>query len=122
MKKYRVRYETQILVPREGTEIVEAPGKGQAMLAVQMRLHPDVRPDEPYFHFEPLTIRPLPVPGTFEVTYRTKIPTVLTGEMEMEAESPDKVVFKVRARVHPELIPPKCFKAVEIVEIGETGA
>ena len=121
MKKYRVRYETRILVPREGTEIVEAPGKGQAMLAVQGRLHPEARPDEPYFHFEPLSIRPLPVPGSFEVSYRTKIPTELTGEMEVEAESPDKAAFKVRATVHPELIPPKCFRAVEVVEVGQAG-
>jgi hypothetical protein len=117
MKTYRVRYETKILTKKEGTEIVEAQGKGQAMLAAQMRLHPDARPDEPYFYFEPLSIRPLPVPGTFEVRYQTKIASELTGEMEVAAENADKAVAKVRFTVHPDLIPPKCFKAVEVVEV-----
>jgi len=116
MKKYRVRYETKILTKKEGTEIVEAEGKGQAMLAAQKRIHPDVRSDEPYFYFEPLSIRALPVPGTFEVRYQTKITSEMSGEMTVEAENADKAVAKVRFTVHPELIPPKCFQAVEVVE------
>jgi len=122
MKKYRVRYETKILEGREGTEIVTATGKGQAMLAAQQRLHPDARPDEPYFHFEPLSIRPLAVPDSFEVHYRTKVAMDLTGTIEVEAETPDKAAAKARFTVHQELIPPKCFKAVEVVEVGEAGA
>lgn len=121
MKKYRVRYETKVLTKKAGTEIVEAEGKGQAMLAAQKRIHPDVRDDEPYFYFEPLAIRPLAVPGTFEVHYQTKIASDMSGEMEVEAESADKAVAKVRFKVHPDLIPPKCFKAVEVTEVGAAG-
>lgn len=117
MKTYRVRYETKILTKKEGTEIVEAEGKGQAMLAAQKRIHPDQRADEPYFHFEPLSIRALPVPGTFEVRYKTKIASDMSGEITMEAENADKAVAKVRFKVHPDLIPPKCFRAVDVAEV-----
>lgn len=121
MKKYRVRYQTQIFTDREGTEIVAAQGKGQAMLAAQGRIHPEARPDEPYFHFEPLSIRPVDAPDTFEVRYRTKVSTDLAGEIEVEAESPEKAASKARFAVHKELIPPQCFRVVEVVEIGAGG-
>jgi len=120
MKKYRVRYETQVFEDREGTEVVSASGKGQAMLAAQQRIHPDVRPDEPYFHFEPLSIRPLAEPGTFEVRYRTKVASDRSGEVEILAASPEDAGKKARFAVHPELIPPRCFRAVTIVEIGQS--
>ncbi len=121
MKKYRVRYETRLLEDREGVEVVTAPGKGQAMFVVQARLHPKERTDEPYFHFEPLAIRRLEAPDAYEVTYRTKIETEVAGEIEVAAEDAGKAAAKARFAVHKELIPPKCFKAVEIVEIGEAG-
>lgn len=117
MKKYRVRYETKLLRDKEGVEVVAAAGKGQAMLAAQARIHPDERPDEPYFHFEPLTIRALETPDTFEVAYKTKVEEPISGEVEVAAETADKAAAKARFAVHRELIPPKCFKALEIVEI-----
>lgn len=116
MPTYCVRYETRILQDKEGTEVVTAPGKGQAMLAAQARVHPQERRDEPYFHFEPLTIRLLDA-ETYEVAYRTRVETPLSGEVEVEAENPDKAVAKARFAVHRELIPPKCFKAVDIVPV-----
>lgn len=115
MPKYRVRYETKIMQEKEGVEVVAASGKGQAMLAAQANVHPDQRRDEPYFHFEPLTIRALDSAGSYEVAYRTKVETPLSGEVEVEAADADKAVSKARFAVHRELIPPKCFKAVEIV-------
>ena len=117
MKKFLVRYETRIFKDRQGTEVVCAPGKGQAMLAAQARVHPDVRPDEPYFHFEPLTIRQVE-PGRYEVAFRTKIEKPVSGEVDVEAADIDKAVSKARLAVHQELIPPKCFKAVAVEEIG----
>ena len=119
MKKYRVRYETKILTPVEGTEVVTASGKGQAMFAVQARLHPTVRNDEPYFHFEPLTIRKLETPDAYEVVYRSKVETDLAGEIEVAADDAAKAVAKARFAVHQELIPPACFKATEVVEIAQ---
>lgn len=119
MKKYRVRYETKMLEAREGVEVVQAPGKGQAMFAVQAKLHPNARTDEPYFHFEPLAIRPLETPGAYEVSYRTKIENAVSGDVEVAAEDADKAATKARFAVHQELIPPKCFRAVDVVEIGE---
>ncbi|EFL49182.1 conserved hypothetical protein [Solidesulfovibrio fructosivorans JJ]] len=117
MPKYRVRYETRIMQGKEGTEVVTASGKGQAMLAAQAIVHPDQRRDEPYFHFEPLTIRPLEAEGTYAVAYRTKVETPLSGEVEVEATDADKAVSKARFAVHQELIPPKCFKALEVVAV-----
>jgi len=119
MKKFRVRYETKILTPREGTEVVTASGKGPAMFAVQALLHPTARNDEPYFHFEPLSIRLLEAPDTYEVVYRTKIETDLAGEIEVAAETEEKAAAKARFAVHQELIPPKCFRALEIVALGD---
>jgi hypothetical protein len=121
MKKFLVRYETRIFKDRQGTEVVCAPGKGQAMLAAQARVHPDVRPDEPYFHFEPLTIRRLEAdgPDTYEVAYRTKVETELSGEVEVAAEDADKAANKARFAVHQELIPPRAFKALVVTEIGD---
>lgn len=119
MKKFRIRYETRLLEAREGVEVVAASGKGQAMFAVQAKLHPTARTDEPYFHYEPLAIRPLDAPDTYEVSYRTKIEKAVSGDVEVAAEDADKAVAKARFAVHQELIPPKCFRAVEIVEIGE---
>lgn len=119
MKKYRVRYETKVLSAREGTEVVSADGKGQAMLAAQARIHPSVRTDEPYFHFEPLTIRRLEAPEAYEVTYRTKVETDLAGEIEVAAEDEEKAVAQARLAVHRELIPPKCFKALAVTEIRD---
>jgi hypothetical protein len=118
MKKYRVRYETRMLREREGVETVSAPGKGQAMLAAQARVHPGERADEPYFHFEPLTIRALDAPGTFEVAYRTKVEEPVSGEIEVAAEDAAKAAAKARFAVHQELIPPKCFQALEVVEVA----
>ncbi|UJX40329.1 hypothetical protein K9F62_16735 [Desulfovibrio sp. JY] len=117
MPKYRVRYETRIMQAKEGAEVVTATGKGQAMLAAQAIVHPDQRRDEPYFHFEPRTIRPLEPAGTYEVAYRTKVETPLSGEVEVEAADADKAVSKARFAVHQELIPPKCFKALEVVAL-----
>lgn len=122
MKKYRVRYETRIFEDREGTETVSASGKGQAMLTAQRRIHPDVRADEPYFHFEPLSIRPLEPPGTFAVRYRTKIGTDRSGEVVVTAATPKEAASKARFAVHPELIPPRCFRAMCITEIGPADA
>ncbi|EHJ46675.1 hypothetical protein DFW101_0658 [Solidesulfovibrio carbinoliphilus subsp. oakridgensis] len=121
MKKFLVRYETKIFKDREGTEVVSASGKGQAMLAAQARVHPDARPDEPYFHFEPLTIRRLEAdgPDTYEVVYRTKVETELSGEIEVAAEDADKAAGKARFAVHQELIPPKAFKALAVTELGD---
>lgn len=119
MKKYRVRYETRLLENREGVEVVTASGKGQAMFAVQAMLHPDVRADEPYFHFEPLAIRPLEKPDTYEVSYRTKIERAVSGDVDVAAEDADKAAAKARFAVHQELIPPKCFRAVDVAEIGD---
>ena len=119
MKTYRVRYETQLEQEKEGTEIVSASGKGQAMLAAQQRIHPDMRPDEPYFHFEPLSIRPLETPGTFAVHYRTRVGTPRSGVIDIQAASVQEAASKARFAVHPELIPPRCFNAVEIVEINQ---
>jgi len=121
MKKYRVRYETKIQSDREGVEVVTASGKGQAMLAAQSRVHPGVRNDEPYFHFEPLTIRRLEGDGsdTYEVAYRTKVETDLAGEIEVAAEDADKAAAKARFAVHQELIPPRCFKALAVTEIAD---
>lgn len=116
MKKYRVRYETRMFREKAGVEIVAASGKGQAMLAAQARVHPGERPDEPYFHFEPLTIRLLEGEGTYEVAYRTKVEEPVSGEVEVAAEDADKAAAKARFAVHQELIPPKCFKALEVVE------
>lgn len=121
MKIYRVRYETAFVEDREGTEIVSASGKGQAMLAAQSRVHPDVRPDEPYFHFDPISIRPLDTPGTFEVRYRTKINIPRSGVIDIEAETPEEAASKARFAVHPELIPPRCFRAVAVDPV-ETSA
>lgn len=118
MKKYRVRYETRLFRDKEGVETVSAPGKGQAMLAAQARLHPNERADEPYFHFEPLTIRALDAPGTFEVAYRTKVEEAVAGEIEVAAEDAAKAAAKARFAVHQELIPPKCFRALEVVEVA----
>ncbi|WP_300164883.1 hypothetical protein [Solidesulfovibrio sp.] len=118
MKTYRVRYETRLMREREGVEVVAASGKGQAMLAAQARVHPDERADEPYFHFEPLTIRALDS-GDYEVAYRTKVEEPVSGEIEVAAESPDKAAAKARFAVHQELIPPKCFKALEVVEAAD---
>ncbi|MYL83090.1 hypothetical protein GTA51_08065 [Desulfovibrio aerotolerans] len=119
MKKYRVRYETKLLEAREGIEVVAATGKGQAMFAVQAKLHPSARTDEPYFHYEPLSIRPLETPDTYEVSYRTKIEREVAGSVDVAAEDADKAANKARFAVHQELIPPKCFKALEVVEIAE---
>jgi len=119
MKTYRVRYETQFFENRQGTEIVSASSKGQAMLAAQRRIHPNERSDEPYFHFEPLSIRPLETPGTFEVRYRTKVATDASGEVEVTAATPKEAASKARFAVHPELLPPRCFRAVLIAEIGQ---
>ncbi|WP_428558422.1 MAG: hypothetical protein ACP59X_11720 [Solidesulfovibrio sp. DCME] len=118
MKTYRVRYETRLFRDKEGVETVSAQGKGQAMLAAQARLHPNERADEPYFHFEPLTIRALDAPGTFEVAYRTKVEEEVAGEIEVAAEDADKAAAKARFAVHQELIPPKCFRALEVVEVA----
>jgi hypothetical protein len=118
MKKFRIRYETRMLHGLEGVETVAASGKGQAMLAVQALVHPDVRRDEPYFHFEPLTIRPVEA-GRYEVAYRTKIEKEVSGEVEVAAEDADKAVAKARFAVHQELIPPKCFRAVSVEDRGE---
>ena len=117
MKKFRIRYETRLLYGLEGTETVAASGKGQAMLAVQAMVHPDERLDEPYFHFEPLTIRQVE-PGRYEVAFRTKIEKPVSGEVDVEAADADKAVSKARLAVHQEFIPPKCFKAVAVEEIG----
>ena len=119
MKKYRVRYETKLLEAREGVEVVAATGKGQAMFAVQAKLHPTARTDEPYFHYEPLSIRPLETPDTYEVSYRTKIEREVTGSVDVAAEDADKAANKARFAVHQELIPPKCFKALDVVQIAE---
>ncbi len=119
MKKFRVRYETKIFEPREGTEIVHASSKGRAMLEAQKRLHPDERSDEPYFHFEPLAIEPLDTPETFAVRYRTKVEAGLAGEIEVTAEDAAKAAAKARFAVHQELIPPKCFKALAVTEVGQ---
>lgn len=121
MKKFRVRYETKIFKEREGTEVVAASGKGQAMFAAQALVHPDARRDEPYFHFEPLSIRRVEAdgPDAYEVVYRTKIETDLAGEIEVAAEDAAKAAAKARFAVHQELIPPKSFKAVAVTEIGE---
>ncbi|KHK03991.1 hypothetical protein [Desulfovibrio sp. TomC] len=119
MKKFRVRYETKLQETREGVEVVTASGKGQAMFAVQAMLHPTARTDEPYFYYEPLSIRPLDTPETYEVSYRTKIEKAVSGDVEVAAEDAEKAVNKARFAVHQELIPPKCFKALDVVEIGE---
>lgn len=119
MKKYRVRYETRVMRDQEGVEVVEASGKGQAMLAAQARVHPDQRADEPYFHFEPLTIRLLEAPSTYEVAYKTRIEEPVSGVVEVTAEGETKAASKARFAVHQELIPPKCFQAVEVVEVAE---
>jgi hypothetical protein len=119
MKKFRVRYETKILESREGVERVAASGKGQAMLAAQAKIHPNVRTDEPYFHFEPLTIRLLDTPDTYEVAYRTKVETEKSGDIEVAAEDADKAAAKARFAVHQELIPPKDFKALAVTEIED---
>jgi hypothetical protein len=119
MKKFRVRYETKMLEGREGVEVVSAAGKGQAMLAAQAKIHPSVRTDEPYFYFEPLTIRALEAPDTYEVAYRTKVETDLSGEIEVAAEDTDKAIAKARFAVHQELIPPKGFKALAVTEIED---
>jgi hypothetical protein len=121
MKKFRVRYETKMLEGREGVEVVAATGKGQAMLAAQARLHPTVRTDEPFFYFEPLAIRRLEAPDAYEVTYRTKVETEVSGEIEVTAEDAERAVAKARFAVHQELIPPKCFRAVDVVEIDAAG-
>jgi|GEM_PF-1254972 len=119
MKKYRVRYETKILEPVEGAEIVAASGKGQAMFAAQARIHPTARTDEPYFHFEPLSIRRLDAPDSYEVVYRSRVENDVAGEIDVTAEDAAKAAAKARFAVHQELIPPKCFKALEVVEIDE---
>lgn len=118
MKTFRVRYETRLMRAKEGVEVVVASGKGQAMLAVQALVHPELRNDEPYFHFEPLTIRPVDPAGSYEVAYRTKIEEEVAGEVDVAAEDADKAKAKARFAVHQELIPPKCFKVVAICEIG----
>lgn len=117
MTKYRVRYETKLLHGLEGVETVSASGKGQAMLAVQALVHPGERPDEPYFHFEPLTIRQVE-PGRYEVAYRTKVEKDVSGEVEVEAADVEKAAAKARFVVHQELIPPKGFRAVAVEAIG----
>ena len=121
MKTYRVRYETRLFRDKEGVETVSAPGKGQAMLAAQARLHPNERADEPYFHFEPLTIRAVEPAGRYEVAYRTRIEEQVSGEIDVAAETADKAVSKARLAVHQELIPPKCFKVLEVAELGGAG-
>jgi hypothetical protein len=119
MKTYRVRYETKLLHDQEGVEVVAASGKGQAMLAAQARIHPGERADEPYFHFEPLTIRLLE-DGKYEVAYRTKVEEPVAGEIEVAAENAEKAASKARFAVHKELIPPKCFRALEIIELADS--
>ena len=109
----------RIVADKEGIEIVSASGKGQAMLAAQHRIHPDERPDEPYFHFEPLAIRPLDEPGSFEVHYRTRIATDVSGEVDVRAASPEEAASEARFAVHKELIPPRCFKAVAVVPVEQ---
>lgn len=118
MKTYRVRYETKLLHDQEGVEVVAASGKGRAMLAAQARIHPGERADEPYFHFEPLTIRLLEE-GIYEVAYRTKVEEPVAGEIEVTAENAEKAASKARFAVHKELIPPKCFRALDIIELAE---
>ena len=117
MKTYKVSYETRMLEDREGSEVVAAPGKGRAMLAAQAVIHPDQRDDEPYHHFEPLSIIPLGG-DSYEVRYKTKIERQVAGEVTVSAEDPDKAFAKARFAVHQEFIPPKCFKAVAVEEIG----
>ena len=118
MPKYRVCYETKIMQDKEDAEVVTAPGKGQAMLAAQVRIHPGERADEPYFHFEPLTIRLLE-DGKYEVAYRTKVEEPAAGEIEVAAENAEKAAAKARFAVHKELIPPKCFKVISLKEIPD---
>ena len=118
MKTYRVRYETKLMRDQEGVEVVAASGKGQAMLAAQARIHPGERADEPYFHFEPLTIRLLE-DGNYEVAYRTKVEEPAAGEIEVAAENAEKAAAKARFAVHKELIPPKCFKVISLKEIPD---
>jgi hypothetical protein len=89
------------------------------MLAAQLPA-PDAGPMNPISLRAPV-LRP-GGPDSFEVHYRTKVAMDLTGTIEVEAETPDKAAAKARCIVHREFIPPKCFKAVEVVEVGEAGA
>jgi len=117
MKKYKVSYETKLLEHKEGALTVAAESKGKAMLAAQAVVHPDQRSVEPYHYFEPLSIVPKGE-GKFEVSYKTKIERDVSGEVEVEASDEDKALSKARFVVHQEFIPPKCFKALSITEIG----
>jgi len=53
------------------------------------------------------------------VAFRTKIEKPVSGEVDVEATDADKAVSKARLAVHQEFIPPKCFRAVAVEEIGD---
>jgi len=118
VKRFAVRYETKMLEDREGVEVVAAESKGRAMFAAQARVHPDAPGDEPVFYFEPLSIVPRPDGATFEVAYRTKIEREVAGCVEVAAEDAGEARKKARFAVHQELIPPACFKALDVEEVA----
>lgn len=116
MAEYLVRYETRLLEDVEGAIEVEAAGKSGAMFAAQAEIHPEARSDEPHFYFEPLSIRPLDQPGRYEVRFVSKVERPASGEVRVTADDPDKAAARARFVVHPELIPPRHFRAVSVRE------